>query len=259
MGKVSYIVPLHKFDEEVSLLLPNALKSIKETKPNEYAILIVGPKDVLEKVEPIVTDLKLKSATKFVENNGDTDFFSQVNEAALKCTTKFFCVVEFDDMVIEYWPAEFEKYQAAENASIVLPIDELFENGQWVSLANEIMWSNSFADENNLGVLNLDCLNKFMDFNVTGAFINTEDFIKVGALKPSLKFAAWYEFLMRACYNGLKVYVAPKLGYSHSVNRKGSYMDSIAKDISREEGAWLIETAKQEYFFKEDRKKKFGE
>ena len=259
MGKVSYIVPLHKFDEEVEVLLPNALKSIKETKSKDYVILIVGPKDVLEKTEKIVNDLKLKTATKFIENTGETDFFSQVNEAALKCTTKFFCVVEFDDTVMEYWPVVFEKYQETENASIVLPIEELSKDGHWVSWANEIAWSNAFADEHHLGELDLDCLNKFMDFNVTGAFIKTEDFIKIGSLKPSLKFAAWYEFLLRACQNGLVVYVAPKLGYSHTVNREGSYMENIMKEISREEGAWLIETAKQEYFFKEDRKKKFGE
>ncbi|MBP5723909.1 MAG: hypothetical protein J6X18_10115, partial [Bacteroidales bacterium] len=127
----------------------------------------------------------------------------------------------------------------------------------FVSFGNEMAWNASFS--NDVGFIDIDCLNTYMTFNVTGAFINTEEFIKIGMLKPSLKAAAWYEFLLRACHNGLKVYVAPKLGYSHTVNRSGSYMDTVSSTLSKEEGDWLVNTAKQEYFFKEDRNKKFGE
>ena len=257
MGKVTYIIPLHKFDEQVKEMLPNALKSIKDTRSKDYTLLIVGPKDVLDDAEKVVSELKMKTSTKFVENQGETDFFSQVNEAALKCTTKFFCVVEFDDTVIEYWPEVFGKYQAETSASVVMPLNELVENGEFVSFGNEMAWNASFS--NDVGFIDIDCLNTYMTFNVTGAFINTEEFIKIGMLKPSLKAAAWYEFLLRACHNGLKVYVAPKLGYSHTVNRSGSYMDTVSSTLSKEEGDWLVNTAKQEYFFKEDRNKKFGE
>ncbi|MBP5725384.1 MAG: hypothetical protein J6X18_17630, partial [Bacteroidales bacterium] len=127
MGKVTYIIPLHKFDEQVKEMLPNALKSIKDTRSKDYTLLIVGPKDVLDDAEKVVSELKMKTSTKFVENQGETDFFSQVNEAALKCTTKFFCVVEFDDTVIEYWPEVFGKYQAETSASVVMPLNELVE------------------------------------------------------------------------------------------------------------------------------------
>ena len=120
-----------------------------------------------------------------------------------------------------------------------------------------IAWSASFANE--IGFIDLDCLDTYMDFNVTGSFIKTEDFISIGGLKPSLKIAAWYEFLLRACHNSLKVFVVPKVGYSHTLSREGSYMNETKKDISPEEGKWLIATAKEEYFFKEDRKKKYGE
>lgn len=258
MDKVSYIIPLHVFDDSVKTMLPNAITSIKDTKTKEFVILFVGPKDVLDQVVPIAEEAKLvKSQVKYIENDGDTDFFSQVNKAALKCTTKFFCIVEYDDAIMEYWPAVFERYEKTTSASVMLSIIELVENGQWVSWGNEMAWNGAFA--NDIGKIDLDCLEKYMDFNVTGAFINTEDFIKTGMLKPSLKFAAWYEFLLRACHNGLTVYVAPKLCYSHTINREGSFMLETTKSVSKEEGAWLIETAKQEYFFKEDRKKVWGE
>jgi hypothetical protein len=258
MAKVTYIIPLHKFDESVEKFLPRALKSIKDIKSKDYSIIIVGPSSVTEKTNGIVSELKLKTSVKYVDNEGDTDFFSQVNAAALMCTTKFFCVVEYDDQVMEYWQDCAERYWKETEASVLLPLDEYVNtDGQWESFGNEIAWGGAFSNE--VGYIDIDGLNTYMDFNVTGAFIKTEDFISVGCLKPSLKIAAWYEFLLRMCHNGKKVYVVPKLGYSHVLGREGSYSSEMRGDISQEEGRWLIETAKQEYFFKEDRKKKFGE
>lgn len=262
MGKVTYIIPIHKFDESAETLLPNALTSIKDTK-KDYTVILVGPEDVLSKTEPIVEKLKMKTSVKYVKNEGKTDFASQVNAGAFACTTKYFCVVEYDDAIMEYWPKVAEDYQNDTGAKILIPLVQLVKNGEFAAFANEIAWSAAFGKEDEmllgLGHLDIDQLNIFMDFNVTGAFINTEDFISIGGLKPSLKVAAWYEFLLRACQNGLDVYVVPKLGYSHTIWRDGSYMSESAKDISKEEGTWLIETARQEYFFKKDREKKFGE
>lgn len=254
--KTTYIIPLHKFDDSVKELLPNALKSVKDTG-KDYTVLIVGPKDVIEQVEPVVSAEKMKTSVKYAENEGETDFATQVNTAVMKCTTKFFSVLEYDDTITEYWPSEAEKYAESENASVILPLCEFIKDGEMVSFGNELAWHMSYA--NTPGIIDFDCLDKFMDFNVTGAFIKTEDFISIGGLKPSLKIASWYEFLLRACKNSLKVYVAPKLGYSHTIWRKGSYMDVMKDEISADEGAWLIETARQEYFFKDDRNKKFGE
>lgn len=256
MGKVSYIIPVHKFDESVEKLLPNALQSIKESKNKEYTVLMVGPSNVLSKIEPIVAKSKIKSNAKYIENSGETDFASQVNAAAMMCTTKYFCVVEYDDSIMEYWHDCMEEYAAANEASIYIPIEAYLKGSEMVSFGNEIAWSSSFANE--LGYIDMDCLDTYMGFNLTGAFIKTEDFISVGKLKPSLKMAAWYEFLLRMCHNGYKTFVVPKLGYAHTVERTGSYMDESSKTVSQEESKWLMSTAKQEYFFKEDRKKVFS-
>ncbi len=252
-NKITYIIPIHKFDKSVEELYPRALQSIKDTKAKSTAIIVVGPKDVLEKVEALST----KKEAKFVENTGSTDFFTQVNTAVMQCTTKYFCVVEYDDTVVEYWPEVAEQYIAASKASVLLPLDEYVKDGKWVSFGNEMAWDTSFADE--LGHVDMESLKTFMDFNVTGAIINTEDFIKIGMLKPSLRVAAWYEFLLRACHNSLVVYVAPKIGYTHTIEREGSYLVESAKEISQEEGKWLIETARQEFYFKTDRNRKFGD
>ena len=96
-----------------------------------------------------------------------------------------------------------------------------------------------------------------MDFNCTGGLFKTEDFISLGGLKKSLKIAAWYEFLMRVCYKSKKIYVLPKIGYLHTVGREDSYMEQMQKTLTQEEGKFLIDTARQEYFFKEDRNIQF--
>jgi len=64
---------------------------------------------------------------------------------------------------------------------------------------------------------------------------------------------------LRCCYKHKDIFVVPKLGYRHNLDTSDSYSEISKKEISQDEGTWLIATAKQEYFFKEDRKKKFGE
>ena len=87
MRKVTYIIPLNKFDESVEALLPNALKSIKDGKVKEHSVILVGPEDVLSKTENIVSELKMKTSVKNVVNSGETDFCSQVNKTR-QCGTR---------------------------------------------------------------------------------------------------------------------------------------------------------------------------
>ena len=257
MGSLTYIVPVHKFDNYVEKLLPIALKSIKDSEDKEYTVILVGPKEVLSKTESIINDLKLKTSTKFVENE-DTDPYTQINVAVMRCTTPYFCVVEYDDEVMPYWGKRAKEY-GENGASVLLPLIEFHSANIPVSFGNELAWDTAFADEHNLGYIDMEQLNTYMDFVVSGALIKTEDFISIGGLKPSLKIAAWYEFLLRCCYKHKDIYVVPKLGYKHVLDTPDSYSDKCKNEIGQEEGAWLITIAKQEYFFKEDRKKKFGE
>ena len=58
-------------------------------------------------------------------------------------------------------------------------------------------------------------------------------------------------------FNGKKIYVVPKVGYIHSLNRKNSLSDIYTETISNEEADFWVECAKKEYMFKNDRNKKF--
>ena len=83
-----------------------------------------------------------------------------------------------------------------------------------------------------VGVIDFECLDNCSTFNLTGGIFNTSDFIKVGGLKPSIKIAFNYEFLLRATDKKLKVIVVPKEGYKHLIGRKGSLTSEYEKTIS---------------------------
>jgi len=251
MKKVTYIIPLHEYNKNVEKYFKRAIKSLSEMKSNQdNKVVLIGPESVINKAKS-TCDMEVELIV-----NNDTDFCSQINNAVFQCITPYFSVLEFDDEYMPYWYEVSQEY-GKNGASVLLPINELYKDENLVALANEIAWSPSFVNEKSkgLGYIDNDCLETFMDFNVTGALIKTEDFISVGGLKPSLKIAAWHEFLMRMAYNKKDIYVVPKIGYKHIIDREGSYMATV--NLSQEEGAWLIKTAKQEYFFKEDRNKTF--
>ena len=180
MATVTYIIPIHKFDAIVSARLPEALESIKASDDNDYTISLVGPKEILGKAEKVIKKLKLEEVTKYVENE-DTDVYTQINVAVLRCTSPYFCVVEYDDKITPYWERRAKEY-GKNGASVLLPLNNFFESGNFVSLGNELAWDVSFADENNLGYITDKELNVYMDFPVHGAFIKTEDFITIGGL-----------------------------------------------------------------------------
>lgn len=254
MKDLTIIIPIHTFNDEMSKLLLNAYKSITNMKNSDgIKISIVAPTEIIENIKKNIND----SNIVYIKNNGNTDFCNQVNLAAKECKTKYFSILEFDDKYNENWISNFEKYLPFYNdVTVFMPLTELTNtDGKILGFINEVTLASSFSNE--LGFLDLDCLQVYMDFNVTGSIIRTEDFNEIGGLKPSLKLASWYEFLMRLCYNGKKIYTIPKIGYSHMINREDSLMKKYQKEISIEEGTWLIKTAKQEYFFKEDRKKEY--
>lgn len=253
MKDLTIIIPVHKFNDAIKPLLTKAYNSVI-SMGNDTNIMIVGPVDVINNCKNTLNDDKII----YLENNENIDFCSQVNLGAKNCKTKYLSILEFDDVFKKNWLKNVETYMKFKSdVSIFLPLTEIVStDGKMLSFINEVALASAFSNE--LGYLDLDCLQVYMDFNVTGSIINAEDFNEVGGLKASLKIASWYELLMRFCHNGKKIYVIPKVGYSHMINRDDSLMKKEQEEISPEEGAWLIKTAQQEYFFKEDRKKTFN-
>ena len=256
MEKVTYIIPIHKYDETVEKYLTRALNSLKYLEGSEtFKTMFVGPKDICEKCGSLYKTIECPQQLTLLDTT-EEDIYKKINFAVTNCVTPYFSILEFDDEYYSYWNLSAQKILEKERYGILLCINELInEKREGVSLLNEIAWDAAFTDE--LGFINVEELKVFKDFNVTGAYIKTDDFISIGMLKPSMKIATWYEFLLRMCNNEKKVYVLPRVGYIHTILREDSYMIKSSQEITQEEGKWLIDYALEEYTKKEDSNKSF--
>lgn len=249
MDKITILIPVHEYNEMVKNYLTRALDSVERNKANtdiELIPAVVAPAEVCG---------KLKADGFGVEtmvNVGDTDFCSQVNFGVQNCGTKYFSILEFDDEYTDKWfKMVKDYYRTNEEVSVFLPINVQMdvEDGSY-KFENEIIWASAFSNE--IGFIDNDCLQHYVAFNITGGVFNTDDFIKIGMLKPSIKVAFSYEFLLRLTNKQLKVYVIPKEGYKHRLKREGSLLLKNMELSDVEIDKWF-RLAKRESIYKEDR------
>ena len=251
MKDLTVIVPIHKYNDEIEALLYTAIESLRKTDiDGDTELLFVGPSDVLKKLKETYKDEEIK----FIESK-KTDFVSQINLAVENCR-KYFSILEFDDIYTPNWFKNVKEYfDKDENISIYLPLTEvvLFDKKEQgaIGYVNEAVLATSFAE--NLGFLDLECLLNYMNFNTTGGVFKTKDFIEVGKLKEPIKLTFWYEFLLRAVRNDKKIYVIPKVGYIHALNRKDSLSMYYNETMKPEEAEFWIELAQKDYLFKKKR------
>ena len=246
MKQITIIIPVHKVLEgEETALFEAAINSVPEGLP----VLCVGPQDALDA-------LATKKKFEKVVNTGDTSFAAQVNLAVEQVKTKYFSILEFDDTYTGIWLKSFEEYERSDEReiSVYLPLTELWDSNEPTALGfvNEAVWASSFTTE--IGYLENDCLGDYPKFKVRGVIIRTEDFISVGKLYESMKVSFWYEFLMRLINEKKYVFVIPKVGYHHYLNRKGSLASIYQETVPPEEADWWMDLAKKEYLIKKDRK-----
>lgn len=269
MKKVDIIVPVHKYDNDVKVLLTRCLESIKSmaavSKGENITtdVVVVGPSLPSDDILNLVDWTDEFASFKVVDNiTGNNDFCSQVNLAINEsCKNDYFMVVEYDDMVTPKWLKMASPYiEKRKKTSVFLPLVELYDiNDSEVptGYVNEIAWSSSFV-QNELGELDLESLKEFCNFNLTGAIIRRSDFVKAGGLKSSIKLSFNYELLLRMASLYGNVFVIPKVGYYHFIGRPDSLTNTYHSTMSQKEGAWWISLAGQEYHFKKDRKKEYS-
>lgn len=265
MKDITILIPIHKFDktieEYVNTSFSSVLDAIGALKNNlTVKYMIVCPKEVQIELSSL-SFFKNASDDVWVITDEKTDFCSMVNKGVEKCDTEYFSVLEYDDKYTLNAFNSFLPYVEVNeiDTKVFLSIQELYDASndtpEPVGYINETAWASAFSEE--IGYLDIESLNAYYNFNVTGGIINTNFFKEVGGLKPSIKISFWYEFLLRVLYNSGKVFVVPKICYQHTVNRDGSLTKEYMDNISQEEGAWWINLAQEEYFFKNDRNKKY--
>lgn len=255
MKDITIIIPVHVYNTNIQTLLTTALKSVENCQKQyiygKLPITIVAPKSVIDLIKKDFSNTM--ENVLYLVNDGKTDFCSQINFGAKHCKTEFFSILEIDDTYTANWfKMAHDYFFTNESVSVFLPINILTDaEHKHFQYVNEVAWTSAFS--NYIGYLDFDCLQDYPSFNLTGGIFNTSDFVKIGGLKPSIKIAFNYEFLLRIAKKELKVFVVPKEGYIHTVGRKNSLTDEYNKTLSNDDIKKWFNLAKSEYAFMEDR------
>lgn len=260
MSKITIILPVCEVNDKLKSLYKNAIGSIPISSEGKslYPVTVVGPKDVIKEYKDAALEKIVE--IEYLENE-DSDFQTQINVAVKDCKTDYFSILEIDDTYNPNWFSNVEKHiESLPETPFFLPLTELYDASDEkqpvpIGFANEIALTTSFSDK--IGYIGIDELMEFSDFSCTGGVYRVSDFLEIGGLKRTLKFVFWYEFLLRAAHNHREAYVIPKLGYKHYLHRKGSLMETISHTIDEDEAKFWMETARQEYFFSEERAKEY--
>lgn len=252
---ISVILPVHELDETTKQLFTNAVKSVElqKVRPDELIIVVPANSDVSKYVKGIIFN-EINSIVRVVENDGATDFASQVNLGVKSSNSDWVSILEFDDEYANIWFKNVVEYRDAHpNVGIFLPIVvDVDGNGVFIGFTNEAVWANAFSDE--MGVLDLNALLAYQNFSVDGVVMKKELFEEHGGLKPSIKLTFVYEFLLRMTFKDVRVMTIPKFGYKHVNQRPNSLFANYKDTINPVEARWWMSQAKKEYYFDKDRK-----
>ena len=257
---ITVIIPLHEVTETTSNLFQNAIKSVEDQMSKPTSVLIVTPKD--SEATTFAKDfdyMTIKDIVKVVENDGKTDFASQINFGVSQCETEWFSILEYDDEYSKIWFKNVEKYiNAYSDVDIFMPIVvDVDSNGQFIGFTNEAVWANSFSDE--LGFLDKEALLSYQNFNIDGIVMKKETYQSYGGFKSNIKLTFIYEFLLRMSYKSCKIMTIPKFGYKHVNQREGSLFYNYRQSINPVEANWWLNKAKSEFYHETDRELSYTE
>lgn len=257
---LSIILPLKSSKtKDFSDFFDKAIKSIQGQKVLADELLIVHSQE-----ESLVTFL---SEYDFGELNvkkvlweKDPSFAEQVNFGIKESSNPWVSIFEFDDEYSSIWFSNVKKYiDAYPSVQVFLPVVvETDDKGGFAGFTNEATFAANFSQE--LGFLTNETLLDYQNFQTSGAVYKKTVIEDFGGFKPSIKLTFVYEFLLRLTYNSVSIMTIPRLGYKHTNLREGSifwnYKYGENKMLEDEVKFW-IQTAKQEYFFVDDRAIKY--
>lgn len=258
MSNIKVIIPLHAYNEEIKESLLKAIGSV----PAEYDVLVSTTEDCYKQMSKDGEGVVTERVTIVWDNSGKeskSDFCSLVNNAVNGIDSEYFSILEYDDVYSDIWFKNVEEYlKYKPEVSVFLSLTDLIDyaDNSFIGYGNEAPWASSFSNE--IGYIDNDCLQNFFDFYLTGGVFNTKDWKSCGGLKPSIKLTFWYEFLLRLTNSGKEIFVIPKIGYKHFVNRPNSIYNTYRETMDEKESNFWFETAKQECVFKTDRNKVYN-
>ena len=253
-NNISIILPVYELNEETKTLFSNAVQSVREqiSRPNE--LVIVVPKDSDAAVYIKAFDFgDFKDSVAIAENEGRTDFASQVNYGVGIATSEWVGLLEFDDELAKMWFKNVVEYRNAHpDVGMFMPIIvDVDANGHFIGLTNEAVWAQSFSDE--MGILDNNALLMYQNFNIDGIVMKKSIYEDFGGFKANIKLTFIYEFLLRMTFKAVRTMVIPRYGYKHVNQRQGSLFSSYKDTIPPIEAKWWLSQAKREFYFTKDR------
>jgi len=260
---VSIILPIIELGEKEKNLFADSITSVSTQKVLPKKIILVIPKnsEIKKELESYDFPENIKNDVSIVENDGETDFCSQINLGVESVETEWFSILEIDDVYSKIWLDNFNKYsEYYQDVDVFLPIVlDVDNDNQFIHFTNEPVWARDFSDK--LGFLDNESLLNFPNFQVSGSIIRKNSFEGVGKLKSNIKMFFNYEFLLRLTYYDKKIMTIPKVGYKKVNMREGSlfwkYKNVDSEKIDPVEQKFWFNLSKKECYFKVERDIKY--
>lgn len=261
----------NKFD--VSIILPirsavvrdfddyfeKAILSLKQqqTQINELVIVHTKEEQLVSKLSSY--DFGDLNVVKY-EWSEEPNFAKQVNYGISKSNSEWVSIFEFDDEYANIWFRNVKKYsEFYPDVDAFLPIVVDVDNkGVFAGFTNEATFAMSFSQE--VGYLTNDTLHQYQNFQTSGMVFKKSLIESFGGFKPTMKLTFVYELLLRLTFNSAKIMTIPKIGYKHINLREGSIFWNYKNGtpiMSEDEVKFWIQTAKKEYYYKDDRSIKY--
>ena len=150
---ISVIIPIHEYNDELSLLVTKAIDSVEKQQvieslptmilvyPTELDEAIIGLRDSMIRKHERLTHENFV----LIKNDGDTSYQAQVNLAVKSVTTDYFSVLEFDDEYADTYFKNASVYVEAypEIDVFLTMMVEVNEENRAVKFANETVWHNN--------------------------------------------------------------------------------------------------------------------
>lgn len=257
---VSVILPIKSsvvkdFDE----FFEKAITSLFQQQTQISELVIVHTKE-----EQLVNKLKSfdfkDMNVKMYEWSESPSFSDQVNFGISKSESQWVSIFEFDDEYSSIWFKNVQKYsefypEVEAFLPIVVDVDGM---GVFAGFTNEATFAMSFSQE--VGFLTNDTLHQYQNFQTSGMVFKKDLFENFGGFKTSMKLTFVYELLLRYTFNSVKIMTIPKIGYKHMNLREGSIFWNYKNGsplMTEDEVKFWIQTAKKEYYYKDDRSIKY--
>lgn len=243
--KITYIIPIHTRDDR----LFRAVESV----PLESNLIIAAPEGLWESgwIQKYIGEREYTPASS------SKDSYQKLVNNAIALTrddTDYISILEFDDVVTNTANSIIQEYaEAWGEADILAPLSCVVRESEdqpiLVSIANETGIAPGIAEE--YGIIDFNMMLKSNYLFVNGCYIKPSVFTEFGGFKANFEMFADYEWALRVIYNGCVVRTVPKASRLHYLYDDSMFSDH--KNRPRSEVDMWLNSARQEYFFEEDR------